>query len=93
MPDNLVGRNIAGARYLCGWDQAELAQAVTDQGVYMSPRTLGRIERGERDARAGEVQTIAAVLRVPVGWFYIGPDWLASAEMRGWLTSDLDVAA
>jgi transcriptional regulator with XRE-family HTH domain len=84
MTTNRIGRNIAGARVTLGWEQAELAEAVNNQtDVLMSRRTLGRIERGEREARASEVAAFADVLGVPVAWFYDGPDWLESANALG----------
>ena len=87
MPTKRIGHNIAGARVTLGWEQAELAEAVNNQtDVLMSRRTLGRIERGEREARASEIAAFAEVLGVPVSWFYEGPDWLDSAnEMGGYL--------
>ena len=78
-----MGRTIAGAREMLGWDQSDLAAEVTALGGLMSARTMGRIERGEREARAGEIQLIAEVLGVPIGWFYAGPEWLASANVKG----------
>lgn len=84
---NRIGRNIAGARELLGWDQNDLAAEIASRGTLMSARTLGRIERGEREARAGEVAAIAEVLGVPVSWFYTGPEWLESANaLGGYLT-------
>ena len=83
-----IGRTVAGAREMLGWDQGDLAAAVAEQGTLMSARTLGRIERGEREPRAGELAAIADVLGVPISWFYTGPEWLESANVKGgWLTA------
>jgi transcriptional regulator with XRE-family HTH domain len=102
MPAHRIGRSIAAARDLLGWSQGELAAAVTKRGVPLADYTLGKIERGERRARADELGAIADVLGVPYEWFHHGgPDWLdqanpspsAGGEKGAWLTPPVIPAA
>ena len=69
-----IGRNIASVREQLMWDQDELASAVTEHGVRMSARTLGKIERGERKrVGADEVAAIAEGAPRTDGGAYRGP--------------------
>lgn len=93
----LIGKHIQAARALTGHTAEELGDLLrTQHGLTkMNGRTLGKIERGERAARADEVLAIAKALDVPVSWLMEGPEWLAARKqhMGGYRASRWSVSA
>ena len=58
-----VGSALMWCRKMRRMSRHDLADA-TEMGY----RTLGAIEAGEREARAGELMAFAHVLNIPLGW-------------------------
>ena len=75
MSSTQIGRNVAAARDIAGLSQDQLAEAMGEHGALIPRRTLGRIERGEREVRAGELAAISKATGAPVEWLLSGPGW------------------
>jgi transcriptional regulator with XRE-family HTH domain len=62
-----VAAAVALHRQRRGWDQAHLAQRVTEAGRTMSASVLGKVESGTRRVDADDLVALAAALEVPPG--------------------------
>lgn len=71
--DERIGGNLRGFREGAGMPQAELARRMTAAGHPWQQSTVARAEAGTQPLRAGELETLAAMFRVPVDRFF----WLA----------------
>lgn len=71
--DERTGGNLRGFRERAGMGQAELARRMTAAGHPWQQSTVNRTETGQQPLRAGELETLAALFRVPVDRFF----WLA----------------
>lgn len=63
-----LSRRLRAARALSGLTMEELAATFDEAGL--GYKTLGRIERGERELRRMEVAILAEALNVPPAWFW-----------------------
>jgi transcriptional regulator with XRE-family HTH domain len=77
MGDVPTGRRIKAARELLGVTVPELAARLDLPGL--GDKTLGNIERGQRELRAHEVAPLARALEVPASWL-VGEDNPAGEE-------------
>lgn len=71
--DERAGGNLRGFREGAGMPQSELARRMTAAGHPWQQSTVARAESGTQPLRAGELETLAAMFRVPVDRFF----WLA----------------
>src|SRR4051812_44910287 len=62
-----IGRRLKAARHLAGLTVPELAAALALPGL--GAKTLGAIERGEREMRPQEIAPIADITGMPISYF------------------------
>lgn len=71
--DERIGANLRRFREGAPMSQAELARRMTAAGHPWQQSTVNRAESGTQPLRGGELETLAAMFRVPVDRFF----WLA----------------
>lgn len=71
--DERAGGNLRRLREGAGMSQAELVRRMTAAGHPWQQSTVSRAEAGAQPLRAGELETLAVMFRVPVDRFF----WLA----------------
>lgn len=67
--DERAGANLRGFRERAGASQGELARRMKKAGHPWQQSTVARVEAGQQPLRTGELETLAAMFRVPVDRF------------------------
>lgn len=68
--DERIGGNLRGFREGAGMSQDELARRMTEAGHPWQQSTVARAEAGTQPLRGRELETLAAMFRVPVDRFF-----------------------